>query len=188
MKQLFIIPMLLFCSVAFASQNNIGTIDEHSGAACFIEVHEAELHDGHAYSMEGFTTLAADAALTVSMVVAVGCEPHFSWDIASNGILTTYFYEDCVSTTGGNAVTPLNRNRNCADASCIVVAQAPDVNRAGATLISQKKVGGAGFKTTFGGSDSPSGEIILKADTIYCRVFRSDSADNIISFKASWIE
>jgi len=54
--------------------------------------------------------------------------------------------------------------------------------------ISNHAAGGTGFKSVSGGSQSRDDEIVLKRNTTYLRYFQSGSADNIISFHASWYE
>lgn len=56
------------------------------------------------------------------------------------------------------------------------------------TRISNKKVGGTGFKENIGGMANQADEIILKENTTYQRIFISGSDDNVISFRAMWVE
>ncbi len=55
-------------------------------------------------------------------------------------------------------------------------------------LLSDSQVGGEGFKADVGGVSKRTDELILRQGSTYLRSFTSSSADNIISFKASWYE
>lgn len=149
-----------------------------------------KINAGDHYYISGFTTMAAEGVYYVKLVTPdTGTLAHFTWRIESNGILTTYFYE---GVSGGMAdggdVTPLNNNRNSSNTSVLTITGNVTVATDLGTTIEQKKVGGEGFKSVFGGSADRGSKIILKQNTIYLRKFLSDTAANIVSFRASWFE
>ena len=151
---------------------------------------EAAINEGNHYYIEGFTTLADTETLYVKLVTPdSGVWSHFRWSITSNGILESYFYEAVSGgMTGGSGVTPLNNNRNSVNASGLVITKGVTVAENLGTTISQFKVGGTGFKSAVGGTSTLTDKIVLKQNTIYQRKFLSGTADNIVSFRASWIE
>lgn len=147
-----------------------------------------KIHDSDHYFMEGYTTLDNTDVLQVALVTPDTTKwLHLTWQISSNGILTTEFYEDAEGVSGGSAVTPLNNNRNSSNASGATITSGVSVTGSG-TLISRSKWGGTGFKSFTGGASTREDEMILKQNTTYMRKFISGSDANIVGFKAMWYE
>jgi len=171
-------------------------LDNLANAVKIIDYPHHEIHDGRHFYIEGHTTLddgdpdPATGTLYVKLVTPDTARwSHFTWDIVSNGILETRFYE---GSSGGMAdgsnVTPLNNNRNSSNTSGMTITSGVTVATTLGTLISNRKVGGAGFKSTFGGQSSRDDEIILKQNTTYLRSFVRSSDANVVAFKAMWYE
>ena len=162
-----------------------------NGEALITETHiENAIHEENHYYMEGFTTLNSGDTLYVKLVTPdTAIRAHFRWTIVSSGILETELYEGASGgMTGGSSITPLNNERNSSNASTITITKGVTAPTSTGTTISSIKVGGTGFKTVTGGDANREDELILKQNTIYCRKFESSSDDNIISFRANWIE
>ena len=167
-----------------------GPLDETNLSRITSEHATSEINHGHSFYIEGFETLAAAGVYRVKLVTAASTAwPNFTWEIESSGILTTYLYRDPTGGMGGGSgVTPLNANHNSGNTSAVVITAGVDAPTATGTTVSQKKVGGTGFKSVSGGSSVRSSKIILESNTVYLRHFLSDTADNIVSFRASWYE
>ncbi len=165
-------------------------VDTATGALEVIDYAHHEVHSGSHYFIEGFTTLGEAETLYVKLVTPdTGKWAHLTWEISSNGILEAYLYEGVSGgMAGGSGVTPINNNRNSTKTSGLTVTNGVAVASDLGTTISQTKMGGTGFKTNIGGSTIRTNEIILKQNTTYLRKFLSGSADNIVSFRASWYE
>ncbi len=155
-----------------------------------IDYAHHEIHAGSHFYIEGYATLAEDAVLRVKLVTPdTNKLAHFQWAISSSGICETTLHEaPSGGMTGGNAVTPLNNNRNSSTTSGIVITSGVAAATVAGTQISNAKWGAAGFKSTIGGGTARDDEIVLKKNTIYLRTFTSRAADNIVQFKASWYE
>ena len=170
------------------SDGNYLNIDAITNALTIIDTVENEINDGKHFYMEGYTTLADAGVLMVSLVTPDSDTlAHFTCSISSNGILTTEFYEGASGLSNGSEQTPINNNRNSLTTSVLTIVSGVSCSSPG-TLISKKKWGGTAFKSDFGGGGDMRDKLILKKDTTYLRKFISGSADNIVSFKASWSE
>ncbi len=155
-----------------------------------IDYAHHEIHAGSHFYIEGYATLAENAVLRVKLVTPDTAKwAHFQWGISSSGICETTLHEaPSGGMANGDAVTPINNNRNSDATSVIVITSGVDVATSAGTKISDAKWGAVGFKTTIGGGAARDDEIILKQNTIYLRTFTSRAADNIVQFKASWYE
>ena len=163
-------------------------IDKSTAATETIDYAHHEIHSGDHYYVEGYTTISTDGVLKVALVTPNTAKwAHLTWDISSNGMLTSEFYEDAEGISGGSEVTPLNNNRNSSNTSSITLTSGVTATGDG-TLISKSKWGGTGFKVVTGGAGARADELVLKQDTTYLRKFISGSDNNIISFKAMWYE
>ena len=172
-------------------KGDYGVFKQHSSGELVVLSHvEEAIENGTHYYIEGYASLDTGDSLMVKLVTpanTVHC--HFTWDIDANGILTTELWEDASGgMTGGSNVEPLNSNRNVSDTSLVVITSGVTVATSQGTRISNKKVGGTGFKTTSGGNASREDELILKTSSAHQRLFISGSDANIIGFRASWIE
>jgi len=194
------IILLLFISFGFGQwtgnkpiKGSLGKniVQDADGNLVFLNHTEKEIHDGTYYYIEGYTTLASDGdSFMVKLVTPdTDIHLHFSWDITSNGVLTSELWEGSSGgMTGGSGVTPLNSNRNSDNTSAVVITSGVSVATSQGTRIANKKVGGTAFKSTTGGSDASRNEVLLKRNTTYQRIFITGSDANIVSFRAMWIE
>ena len=158
--------------------------DASTEATITIDYAHHEVHSGSHFYLEGYALLGNGGSLYIKLVTPDNAEwAHFTWDIASNGILITTLVE---APTGGLAdgspVTILNNNRNSDHASVLTITSGVTAP-IGGTIIAQ---GSWGSKA--GGQHSRDNEIILKQGTTYARTFLSGSASNYVNFKASWYE
>ena len=150
---------------------------------------EHEIHSGNHYYISGHVTLSATSGHYVKLTTPATGDFHFRWDINSNGILETNLWEGSTGgMAGGAGVTPLNNDRNSTGASALTITSGVAVATSKGTKVDSSKVGGTGFKTTVGGRADRDDEIILKNDVNYFREFLSGSDDNVVSFRAMWIE
>jgi len=158
-------------------------LSTHSLQTMSYEHHE--VHSGSHYYIEGFTTLGSGDSFYVKLVTPDTDKfAHFVWEIDGSFITETSLTEDATGgMAGGTAVIPFNNNRNSLNTSGMVITSNVTANTGG-TVISQTKFG----SRSTGGSHSRGDELILKRNTVYCRMFTSSTNSNIISFKASWYE
>ena len=157
-----------------------------------IDYAHHEIHAGSHYYIEGHTTLEDGDDLFVKLVTPDTAKwAHFVWDINSTGVLETTLDEGATGgMTGGTGPSPLNNNRNLtANTSGMTITTGVSDASSYDTRVSNQKFGVAANPTrVVGGGATRENEIILKQNTIYLRSFTSTSADNVVSFKASWYE
>jgi len=160
-------------------------IDSATHAMEIIDYAHHEVHAGSHYYIEGYTTLANAGTLYVKLVTPDTEKwSHFTWQIASSGILTTTLVEAPTGgATGETGVTIFNSDRNSLNTSGLTITSGVTAPTGG-TIISQTSWG----SRTIGGGQSRDDELILKQDTTYCRTFTSGAASNIVNFRASWYE
>lgn len=159
-----------------------------SGSLVIISHIEHAIHEGHHFYMEGFTELDSAATLYVKLVVPnTTLDFHFRWQIESSAALETTFYEGASGgMAGGTPATPLNNNRNSINTSVLKITRGVTVATSKGTVVSTKKIGGAGVGA--GGHADRADKLMLKRNTTYFREFISGGANNVIAFRASWIE
>ncbi len=167
-------------------------IDPSTNTLQTIDLAHHEIHSGLHYFMEGFIELDDTETFYVKLVTPDTTKwSHFTWDIQSSGILTTYLDEGASGgMLSGTNVTPLNNNRNSVNTSAITITSNVTAASGYTTRISQSKWGVAGgrFSGGSGGDNNREDEIILKQNTTYLRTFISGEDSNIINFKANWYE
>ena len=170
----------------FVAEQDVSGVDPTTFARTTIDYPHSEIHNENHYYLEGFTTLALNAHLYVKLVTPnTGKWGHFTWDIESSGILTTYLYEAVSGgMAGGAGVTPLNNNRNSTNTSGLTITSGVAVATDLGTTVSQAKWG----SRQIGGGQKRESEIVLKQNAIYLRDFLSGENSNIVSFRASWYE
>ncbi len=149
---------------------------------------EDSIHDGNHYYMEGFTTLNSGDTLYIKLVMPSDKVIHLTWMIESTAELETYLYEGASGMTGGSAVTPINSDRTSSNTSSVQITSGVTAPTDTGTTLSQRK-GGAGTRRYVEGAElGRESELILKSGETYCRLFQSNDDNNIVGFRASWIE
>jgi hypothetical protein len=103
--------------------------------------------------------------------------------IAGSGAGNIAWYETTVST-GGSAVTPLNHNRNSANAPAIDVVESCTLTTTG-TLFGPDRFGSG---QVAGGQARADNEWILAQNTKYAFVIRSEAASNKVAGTLSFYE
>jgi hypothetical protein len=160
--------------------------DDATGLMNVITQEHHEIHDGNHYYMEGYLTMGISDTLYVKLVTPDNAKwSHFLWSIESGGILETTLHEGVSGgMTGGSSVTPVNNDRNSANASNLVITS-------GVTVASDLGLKISGCKwgsRQIGGGQSREDELILKQNTTYLRTFLSGASSNLVCFKATWYE
>ena len=173
--------------VGIGSTVNNG-IDKATQSLNTIDYAHHEIHNGKHFYIEGHQTIGSSdqPGFQVGLTTPSGSTwAHFTWELNTNGIMDTKLYEDA-QVSGGVAITPLNNNRNSTNTSMMAISGG--ASGTGGLQISDVYIGGEGFKSNVGGTSKREDELILKSGTTYRRDFYSASADNTVSFKASWYE
>lgn len=165
-------------------------IDASTESIQTIDYEHHEIHSGSHYYIQGYLELDDTDTFYIKIVTPNTTKwAHFVFDIKSTGICTTYLDEAATGgMTGGAAKTPINNNRNSANASAMVITGGVTTATSYTLRLEDDKWGANGFKETIGGGSGRSDELLLKQNTTYLRSFISGADNNIIQFKASWYE
>ena len=169
---------------------NLSGIDSSTNAIITIDSVHHEIHEGDHFYIQGYVELDDEDDFYLKLVTPPGLKlAHFIFAINSTGITETFLDEDADGgMAGGSAITPLNSDRNSSNTSVITLTGDVAANVSYTTRLEHDKWGADGFKESIGGGTAREDELILKADTIYCRGIISHSNNNLIQFKASWYE
>lgn len=147
--------------------------DTLTGFHTTIDGDHRYIHEGKKFSAPLEITMAQDDIYLISFTsptVASGKYAHWRpvviSSISSN--LLVRIYED-IASTGGDAVTPLNMDRNSATASVSTVKKGVTATVAAANLIAVFSVGSGGGPQSRGGGTGGGAteEIILEVETEY---------------------
>lgn len=180
-----VLIFILFASLCFTGAYIGAKKDAATGVDMGIDYRHHKIHSGNHYFLDGYTVLGDGDTLAISVTTPNTAEwSHVIFDISSSLGMHTELWEGATSTTGGVAVTPVNNNRNSANTSSLVFAQAPTFVLGGATKISKPGWG----SNKAGGATSIIDEIIFKQNTIYIRLFISDANTNTVGFKVGFYE
>ena len=164
--------------------------DHNHGALVMIDSDAYEAHEGHRFYITGHAILANEAVLRIKLVVPnTEVRIHLGWAISSSGILQADLYENASGgMAGGSGVTIFNSDRNSDKVSAVSLTSGVAAADTAGTLIDTAKWGANDKKAQLGGGQTRADLVILKQGATYLRVFTSGTADNIVQFKASWIE
>jgi hypothetical protein len=173
------VPVALLCSQT--SWTSKPPKLDHSGAAVVIDYVHHQIHDGeHFFVIGNFSTDTAEINRCVR--VPSNSQPHVIWGITSSQDTTAEIYEAASFTYFGDALLPINSDRNSAQVALISPYHNSIVASTGTLIWSQQ----FGEKKT-GGQLVFDDEIILKENTDY--LFRTTSTGSYwISGRLRWYE
>lgn len=163
--------------------------DETTGALKTIDYAHHEIHDGSHFKA-GYQDITMDTDDIIALVFTTPDSTkfmHWTMTAQTTGAATIQLFSGPTLSAEGTAVTPFNRNQNSDKESVMVVRHTPTITLNG-TKISEKWVGGVGFKETIGGETRGSSEIILKRNTQYL-ILCTANADGIkCAIGGDWYE
>lgn len=180
--------------VTLAQKNNAGTyvVAGSDAPLIMVDVNHQRNHDGRAfYAYKVYpdsAKLAANASIDIAMAAPSGVFPHVTVDGLCLGDAELYIYEGS-TTSGGTALTPVNRNRNYAvsNVSQVAMVVAPTVSNVGVELDAQIIPGGVGKKA--GGGTAGSLEYVLKPLTTYLfRLTNVNGTEHAAYLTLEWYE
>lgn len=180
--------------VALTQKNNAGTqvVAGADAPVIGVDVNHQRNHDGRAffaYKMyPDSAPLTATSSIDIVLASPAGVYPHITIDAMCLGDAEFYIYEG-TGTTGGTALTPVNRNRNYADSnpSQIAMVVNPTVTSLGTQLDAQVIAGGSGKKS--GGGSAGSLEYVLKPLTNYLfRLTNVNGTSHAAHMQLEWYE
>jgi len=164
-------------------------------AIMICDSNHAQIHAGNAFSLGSVFTIAAGAALDISVHVPAGAYVHYqATDISTDGgnTMTAVLYEGATVTAAtGTAITPVNRRRlDTPEVSALTILQAPTVTATGTEIDRWyfPKTADNQSKTHTGKSDV--NEWVLKQDCTYLlRISNTGSSTAaIVSMRPFWYE
>lgn len=122
-----------------------------------IDVNHQRLHEGRAYIayyvQNSGTLLANGASIDFVFAAGPGVTPHMTLGAFCGGDSELFLYE-APTTTGGDAFTPVNRNRTSANTSNVAMVTNPTVNTVGTELLKEFMPGGTKKRASGGGGNS----------------------------------
>ena len=145
-----------------------------------------EIHSGSAYMI--YRTLALPVANDDEIRIATPNTTkwaHFTFTATSDASVTVSLYEaTSLAHVGGNAITPVNQNRNSSNTSGLTICHTPTGSGDG-TLI-YNWTAGTDHPTGEGGTATRN-EIILKQNTAYLLRIAGASGD-VVNIHLDWYE
>lgn len=173
----------------------IDVIDGTLNALVTVSHISQSIDDGTHFFFETFVDLGSTDSTIVSFTIPdTTSRVRMLWTINSLLAGETYLYEgaDVDSLSGGSLVADFNNDRNATDTSMVSIMSGISAVSGGntdgwgnmGTLISKAKWG----TNKVGGSTEISDELIMKNNTIYVRIFKSNAASNTFWIKPSWSE
>lgn len=153
-----------------------------------IDFAHEKIHQGKGFFLVDMVTLSASGSqfwhvktpnTTTRIHMLFGLEASLS------GILR--LYAQPTLTNDGTALTPLNSDRNSANASVLSCFRTPTITANG-TLFAEQSVGGNNTNARVGGSYEGRNELILKQNTSYLVQFVADANSTRTSIVFNWYE
>ena len=162
--------------------DDIIPLDRLTGAVCTISYEHHEIHDGDRFFAQYFATVASGGFCDLQITMPAGVYAHPTFTIYASAEADFGIYE-APTTSGGTAVTALNRNRASSKTSTATVVHSPTVSAVGTQLL---YVPVSGSKLSAGVSDRD--EWILAPGTKY--LVRGASLENgcRIAVIADWYQ
>jgi hypothetical protein len=167
--------------------------DTTTGAFKTIDYPHAEIHSGDAYYLSYTATVADGSDIEIRFSSANTTKwPHVIFNISGTSETDVDLYETTSLThVSGNALTPVNRNRNSSETSGMTFCHTPAGSGDGTKIdgvIFGLDTGGGATRRLAGGSASSRSELILKQNTAYLLRVTSGTDGNRISINFDWYE
>jgi len=162
--------------------DDIIPLDRLTGAVCTISYEHHEIHDGERFVAQYFATVASGGFCDLQITMPAGVYAHPTFMIYASAEADFGIYE-APTTSGGTAVTTLNRSRASSKTSTATVVHSPIESAVGTQLL---YVPVSGSKLSAGVSDPV--EWILAPGTKY--LVRGASLENgcRIAVIADWYQ
>jgi hypothetical protein len=167
------------------------TADESTHATNTIDYQHHEVHGGSAY----FAVHSALKADTEVSEVRIQTPDSAKWAHMVVGVQaalasTVDFHEGTTMThEAGNAIVPLNRNRNSTKTSGLTICHTPGgADTSGSTFTEYIGAAASGGRIAVGGEAGGRGEFILDQDNDYLIRVTSRADGNAISIIMDWYE
>lgn len=166
-------------------------VDPTTGAICVIGIETCKLHSGDSYVMTMVDTVASGDSLILAITVPdTSLLPHFHFSVEeTEQTLLRVFESASAAANTGVEKTPINNNRNSANASVLTAIVGPTITVDEDSLIYEYLFGYADTPISHaGGVHENALEFILERDRTYAWLIISKAADNYITAVASWHE
>lgn len=173
------------------TEDVFATADASTNAINVVDYPHHEIHGGSAY----YAVYSALKADTETIEVRIGTPNTTKWahmlleiDCALAG--TAELWEATTKThAAGNAITPMNRNRNSSNTSGLTICHTPGGAEAAAAMLTQYVGASAtGGRVAEGGGASSRHEFILKQNEAYLIRVTSRADGNALSIILDWYE
>lgn len=159
-----------------------------------IDYAHHEIHSGSSYKVRSYTDAAVNTYYDIQITTPNTTSwAHLTFIIDVEKETSWWFYENVAINTPGDAITPMNQDRNSGNSSGLTLKYIANANEgaanddtavAGATLLLS---GISGSEKKAGGQERSSYEIILKQNEDYSIRFKHNVA-GYINYNLDWYE
>jgi hypothetical protein len=174
-----------------ATFENVGAaslaFDPVSRALITLDFPHHEIHEGDHYEIQEWKDITgAGTDYDIRIVTPdVDTWSHFTMHFQTEDEFSTTLYEGA-TLSAGTAITPINNNRNSANASGMTITHTPTVTAVGTPIKSWKTGVGTGDQGT---TTNGRNELILKRNTTYLlRFSRVPSGTGYVDYNLNWYE
>ena len=163
--------------------------DNLTGALEVIDHTHGEVHEGHHFFIKDFFTNSLDAEIKRFLFVAPASPAdkwaHIAAIFDSSSEYTIEAFEGVVYSDEGDAITPLNSNRNLSTASILGCYSEPTITNENLRLWGKK----IGSGRNPGNEKRGDLEIIFKANTAYLlKVTKNSAGASWFDYNIQWYE
>lgn len=167
----------------------VGAEDPTTGALALIPIEHKEIHEGHHYFIQNYTSIANGA--TYEFVITTPDTTtlsHFNYKVDVEDD-TTFVMTQGVTASGGTTVNPVNNDLNSSNTSTLTWVHTP-TSSSGGSIISQQRLGSSlGAVTKIGGEIRNDGEIILRRNTkLSIKITNNAGSAKKVNWTFCWYE
>lgn len=167
----------------------VGAEDPTTGALALIPIEHKEIHEGHHYFIQNYTSVANGA--TYEFVISTPDSTtlsHFNYKVDVEDD-TTFVLTQGVTASGGTPITPINNDLNSSNVSTLTWVHTPTSSTGGSIIATQRMGNSVGAVSVIGGSVRSDGEIILRRNTkLSIKITNNASASKKVNWTFWWYE
>jgi hypothetical protein len=184
-RKLVFLAVLLLLPVLIGGVSTNSSVDEHTGAISVVDYPHHELHAGKAFVVHAENTIASGASINITFTTPNTLRWLHAVPRARCSGEANLTINEGVTAASGTSFTPVNRNRNSAEAAgptdVVITATVSDK---GTEIFAEHF--GAGQNR--GGESRGTEEWLLKQNTKYSFIVLSEAASNDCELILDWYE
>ena len=186
--------IIVLCIVALFALGGRTTIswmvDGITDAIVTITYEHHEIHGGSFFYVKGFDADMDDGDTIDFQITTPNTRKwtHMDFEVISTRQLELHIYEEATFAGDGDAITPLNKNRNSSNTSGMTVQSNGTVSAIGTDIYPHIQGDATNPSRYIGGLVDRDHEIILKQNTSYRFVLESNIDNNVVTYEGLWYE